>query len=357
MKIKIYQVNLERDQDNVSFMGMDTLQRIQGSTEINSAVYDSVFEGEIQCKTLEDVYVMFNRSHPQGYKARSLSVSDVVEIVADEKLKPGFYFCDSIGFREISFEPDKTQKSERFCNLDKVETISVLLVQPGQYPRMVDTEASLEAMQRMVGGDIEEYMPFSDEVAIICNEEGKVNGLPLNRAVYAEPQEVEMTYQELKNRFQEAEKQSGKHLTGYIVFSQDSFTKPYSVEARTYVVSSDNKTFHPNMDGYTIYAAALGGVKRGVVRLEQYIADERGGADGWKVERCYMKEDPREMIDIIAGDFFIAGAPIDAEKYQSLPPELAEKYREMFKFPERFIQTQNGIEAIQYKPVSKEMER
>lgn len=35
----------------------------------------------------------------------------------------------------------------------------------------------MEAMQVVVGGDIEEYMPFEDEVAIICNEEGKVNGL------------------------------------------------------------------------------------------------------------------------------------------------------------------------------------
>lgn len=356
MKIKIYQVNLERDQDNVGFMGMDSLQRIQGSTEVNSAVYDSVFEGEIQCKTLEDVYVMFNRSHPQGYKARSLSVSDVVEVVADEKLKPGFYFCDSFGFKEISFEPDKTQKSERFCNLDEVETISVLLVQPGQYPRMVDIETSLEAMQRMVGGDIEEYMPFSDEVAIICNEEGKVNGLPLNRAVYNEPVEVGMTYQELKSRFREAEKQYGEHLTGYIVFSQASFEKPYPLAARTYVVSSDNKAFQPNMGGYSIFASALDGSDNGV-RLERYMASEHGGTDGWQIERCYMLEQPREMMDIIAGDFFIAYAPIDAEKYQSLPPELAEKYRERFKFPERFVQTQDGIKAIQYKPVSKEMER
>lgn len=356
MKIKIYQVNLDRDQHNVGFMGMDALQRIQGNTEVNSSVYDSVFEGEVQCKTLEDVYAMFNHDHPQGYKARSLSVSDVVEIVEDEKLQPGFYFCDSIGYKEVSFEPDETQKSERFCNLDEVETISVLLVQPGKYPRMVDIEPSLKAMQRMVDGDIEEYMPFADEVALICNEEGKVNGLPLNRAIYAEPVEVDMTYQEMKKHFQEVEKEFGGHVTGYIVFSQDSFTKPYSLESRTYVVSSDNKAFQPNKGGYSIFAEALDGTDQGV-RLEQYMAEERGGKDGWKVERCYMKNDSREMIDIIAGDFFIAYAPYDSEKFQSLPPELAEKYRERFKFPEKFIRTNDGIQAIQYKPVSKEMER
>ena len=38
----------------------------------------------------------------------------------------------------------------------------------------------------MVGGDIEVTYPFEDEVAIILNESGKINGLPLNRAIYTE---------------------------------------------------------------------------------------------------------------------------------------------------------------------------
>jgi hypothetical protein len=297
---------------------------------------------------------MFNRSHPQGYKARSLSVSDVVEVVADEKIKPGFYFCDIFGFQKVEFDPGKTQRSERFCNLD--ETISVLLVKPGQYPKMVNIEPSLEAMQRMVGGDIEEYMPFSDEVAIICNEDGKTSGLPLNRAVYNEPIEVDMTYQQMRERFRAVEQEHGEHLTGYIVFSPASFEKPYSLAARTYVVSSDNKAYQPNMGGYSIFASSLDGSDNGV-RLERYMASELGGRYGWQVERCYMLEQPREMMDIIAGDFFIAYAPIDSEKYQSLPPKLAEKYQERFKFPEKFTRTQDGIEAVPYKPVSKEMER
>ena len=46
---------------------------------------------------------------------------------------------------------------------------------------MVEIEDSLEAMQQLVGGDIEEYMPFEDEVALICNEEGKYIGLEANR--------------------------------------------------------------------------------------------------------------------------------------------------------------------------------
>ena len=116
----------------------------------------------------------------------SMSVSDVVEVIDGTTGKSYFNFCDSFRFQRVSFEPDKTQISERFCYGDKAETISVLLIQPGKYPKTVEIEDSLEAMQALVGGDIEEYMPFEDEAAIICNEEGKMSGLPLNRAIYAE---------------------------------------------------------------------------------------------------------------------------------------------------------------------------
>ena len=48
---------------------------------------------------------------------------------------------------------------------------------------MREIEPTLESMQSQVGGMIEEYMPFDDDAAIVCNEEGKMMGLPLNRAV------------------------------------------------------------------------------------------------------------------------------------------------------------------------------
>ena len=352
MIIKIYQVNMERDPNNVCFMGYDRLEKLQGTTDIDSTIYDKVFEGEVNCFTLEKLYEIFNREHPAGYKGRSMSVSDVVEIVDGMTGKSYYHFCDSFGFKEVSFEPDKTQISERFCDGDKAETISVLLVQPGKYPKTVAIEDSLEAMQALVGGDIEEYMPFDDEVAIICNEEGKISGLPLNRAVYAE-EEVDMGYSEMAQKFREAEK-NGEHLDGYIVFTEDSFTEKYPLESRTYVVSSDNKAYRPNMGGYSIYATSLDGTDKNV-RLEAYMAAEKGGKDGWKIERCYMKE--REMIEIMAGDFFICHAPISSEKFMSLPPDLEKKYSEKFRYPEKFVRTDDGIKAIPYKPAARDMER
>ena len=110
------------------------------------------------------------------------------------------------------------------------------------------------------------------------------------------------------------------------------------------------------MGGYSIYASALDGTDMGV-RLEQYMADERGGKDGWKIERCYMKEPSREITDIIAGDFFIAYAPIGSEKFESLPKALADKYAEVFKYPERFLKTENGIAVVPFKPVKADRER
>lgn len=132
------------------------------------------------------------------------------------------------------------------------EKINVLLIEPGKYPKQIEIEDTLEAMQETVGGYIEEYMPFDDEIAIVYNEEGKMNGAELNRAIYS---------------------------------------------------------------------------------------------------------DDKEILDIIAGKFFIAYAPIESESFLSMPKDLMKKYEDKFRYPERFYQTDKGIEAKAYKPISKDMER
>ena len=134
--------------------------------------------------------------------------------------------------------------------------IKVLLVEPEKYPKEIVIDDSLEAMQEVVGGDIEEYMPYDDDVAIICNEEGKMRGLPLNRAVYVQ----------------------------------------------------DN--------------------------------------------------DKKEMVDIICGKFFICYAPPESESFQSLPDDMMKKYKEQFKYPERFSKEVGGnIVAEPFKPKSKDYEK
>ena len=127
----------------------------------------------------------------------------------------------------------------------RVEKLKVIYVEPGKRAQTIEIDDDLKAMQNLVGGMIEEYMPFEDDVAIICNDEGKMNGMPLNRAIT--------------------------------------------------------------------------------------------GEDG-------------QLMDIIAGPFFIAYAPVESEKFLSMPEELEEKYTEKFRQPEQFFRTPAGIKAVKYEP-------
>lgn len=68
--------------------------------------------------------------------------------------------------------------------------IKVVLLEPGKIARAAEIEASLENMQRIVGGYIEAYYPFEEQVCIVCNDEGKINGMALNRAVYGDRKEM-----------------------------------------------------------------------------------------------------------------------------------------------------------------------
>ena len=58
--------------------------------------------------------------------------------------------------------------------------MKVLVVEP-QKPCRVQEIESLPDMQQLVGGDIEAVYPFQEPVALVCNSEGKLLGLPMNR--------------------------------------------------------------------------------------------------------------------------------------------------------------------------------
>lgn len=62
--------------------------------------------------------------------------------------------------------------------------INVLIVEPNELPYEKEIPNTLEAKQEIVGGYIECTSILDDDsVSIICNEEGKINGLPLNRYI------------------------------------------------------------------------------------------------------------------------------------------------------------------------------
>ncbi len=61
--------------------------------------------------------------------------------------------------------------------------MKVLVIEPGKLPEEREIGGSLADMQQLVGGCIQVVYPFLEEVALVCNEEGKLQGLPLNRAL------------------------------------------------------------------------------------------------------------------------------------------------------------------------------
>lgn len=156
---------------------------------------------------------------------------------------------DDIGQIHVAWDNGSSLALSEGDSFSKADTMKVLLVSPGEKAKMIEMNDSLESMQNAVGGMIEEYMPFEDDVAIVCNEEGKLMGLPPSRAIY--------------------------------------------------------------------------------------------GEDG-------------RLMDVMSGTFFVCYVPIESEKFLSLPPDMEKKYTEMFKSPEEFFRTSEGIKVVKTEPKGRE---
>lgn len=57
-----------------------------------------------------------------------------------------------------------------------------------------------------------------------------------------------------------------------------------------------------------------------------------------------------QLLDVIAGPFFICYAPIASETIQSLPDDLEQRFKDKFELPEHFFRTKDGVEAVKYDP-------
>ena len=103
------------------------------------------------------------------------------EAIASENWNNSLYDMDSAeDFADVSFHAGESRE------IEAPELLDVLLVSPGEHPKMVRIGAELEDLQRAVGGNIECVYPFDEMVGLIVNEEGKFNGSSLNRALYSE---------------------------------------------------------------------------------------------------------------------------------------------------------------------------
>lgn len=67
----------------------------------------------------------------------------------------------------------------------------ILVIEPLEKPYIKEIDGRLESMQKIVGGLIQAIYPYEDkDVALICNEEAKLIGLPLNRALYDDKEQI-----------------------------------------------------------------------------------------------------------------------------------------------------------------------
>ncbi len=70
------------------------------------------------------------------------------------------------------------------------KTLSVLVVEPQKKPYAKEIGGDLKSLQHEVGGYIQAVYPFREPVALICNEEGKLSGKALNRALRDESGQI-----------------------------------------------------------------------------------------------------------------------------------------------------------------------
>jgi hypothetical protein len=64
--------------------------------------------------------------------------------------------------------------------------MKTVVVEPHRAAYEKEIGSDLESLQHEVGGLIQALYPFKDDVALICNDEGKLHNLPPNRFLYDE---------------------------------------------------------------------------------------------------------------------------------------------------------------------------
>lgn len=166
MKLKIYQINSDRDTHRVKFIASDLLPIFTGSPKIDPSIYDEVFDGEVDCDNLEEVLIKFTAEGHPLHRGHSLSVSDVV---ATEE---GAFYCEPDGFKKIDFDESRTQKPGNL--------LKTIYVEPGRKPFVSEISNDFRAMQKAVDGLIQPvYM--DDGTILVCNDVGRLNGMEGNR--------------------------------------------------------------------------------------------------------------------------------------------------------------------------------
>ena len=76
-----------------------------------------------------------------------------------------------------------TEAAEHNFEKQTENSLTVLVVAPGEKPSVVTIPAGLDSLYNQVGEPIQAIYPFEEPVGIVCNDNGKINGMQLNRAL------------------------------------------------------------------------------------------------------------------------------------------------------------------------------
>lgn len=99
-KCRVYQLN-EHGKDFM-FQPYDLIKK-RGLKSPPRELYRVVYDGDLHTDELEEIFYILNCAHPEGYKGRSLSMSDIVELY--DETKSSYHYCDTFGFTQVPFEP------------------------------------------------------------------------------------------------------------------------------------------------------------------------------------------------------------------------------------------------------------
>ena len=172
MKIRVFQIDHEKDEKNLAFRDYQTALVKNG--RIDESIYKQVYGGEVPCRTLEEVYALCNgENKPLGYIAKSMSVSNVVEVTQSNNRC--CFYVDSVGFKMVDFDTSKADRSDM---------MRILILENEKVPYEAEISHDIHAMQNVVDGSIEPiYFTPKDDAIVYCNDEFLLHDYAPNRFV------------------------------------------------------------------------------------------------------------------------------------------------------------------------------
>lgn len=102
---------------------------------------------------------------------------------AEDQVKTAYYNSEHILDAENFSGVEFGTQVEREIQKEQTPMMDVLLVRPNMYPQAVQIGCELEDLQKAVGGDIQAVYPYEEPVALLMDEEAKLTGKDLNRAL------------------------------------------------------------------------------------------------------------------------------------------------------------------------------